>query len=456
MESYDSEYIKDQVIIEKKEINGIEKIVDRYYVGKFLGKGAFGRVYEFKSENDDIIYAGKMINKEIFEEKNDEEREIIKVQKNKENIQRETKIQQELKSPRILKVKTFFEDNDNVYIVLEKCDLTLQKLLDNLSEKKQYLTETEIQYFMFQLIQGLKYLHDRNIIHRDLKPVNLFLNGKWELKIADFGLVYKLNKSNEQVYEYCGTRKYMAPEIVNKPIKGYSFGVDIWAVGIIMYQLFTGTFPFFNENEILKLEVSFPNDIKMSNVAKDLIKQILEKNPKKRPNLTQILYHDFFHFCRFPKLLKNIPPDTSLFKKYNPKLDQNDILNKEANNILIYKLNAPQISDVKYEDIDNYILIDQSGLKGFDNYIEYFHKSSHLNFYYYEVNNGLFGTIFEDGINLLVDSQNKMFYNIINRVEEWDEEEKTDIEIYDIENCPEIFKEKLENLLSYNECRKKK
>ena len=453
MENNNSEDLKNKVIIEKKEINGKENIIDRYYVGAFIGKGGFGKVYEFKSENDGIIYAGKIIDKDIFKEKSDNEKEIINVQKNKQNIQAETKIQQELKSPRIVKVKTFFEDDDNVYIVLEKCSSTLQDLLDELLKQKKYLTEIEIQYFMFQLIQGLKYLHDKNIIHRDLKPVNLFLNDKLELKIGDFGLVVKLYNRNEKITDFGGTLKYMAPEILIKPIKGYSFSVDIWAFGIIMYQLFTGTFPFFNDNQILKSDVSFPNDIKMSKAAKDLIKQILEKDPIKRPNLTQILYHDFFHICKFPKFLEIKPPDNSLFKKYNPDLDENDIINKDVEIKLLYKIKAPGISDVNYEDIDNYTLKSQSELEGFKNYIDYFHKSSHLNFYYYEVNNGLFGTIFEDGINLLIDSKNQTFYNIINKIDK-NKKKKTEIKSYNYENCPETLKEKLDTLLNYNKRRK--
>jgi serine/threonine protein kinase len=102
MEDKEGEYI-----YEKKEINGKEKIVNRYKVGKPLGKGSFGKVYEFESEDDGVIYAGKIIDKKIFKEKNDERDEIIRIQKNKQNIQAETKIQQELKSSRILKVNPY-------------------------------------------------------------------------------------------------------------------------------------------------------------------------------------------------------------------------------------------------------------------------------------------------------------------------------------------------------------
>ena len=110
---------------------------------------------------------------------------------------------------------------------------------------------------MFQLIEGLKYLQDKKILHRDLKPLNLFLTDKYELKIADFGLAYKLNKNDEKVKDFFVTKKFMAPEFFEEPIKGYSFEVDIWAIGIIMYQLFTLKTPFNSPNKIKKEGITF-------------------------------------------------------------------------------------------------------------------------------------------------------------------------------------------------------
>ena len=92
----------------------------------------------------------------------------------------------------------------------------------------------------------------------------------------------------------------MAPELINPGEKGYSFEVDIGAIGIIMYYLLTKEFPFSSINKekipelILSGIFSFPENIKISEAAKDLIKQILVKEPTKRPNLSQILYHVFF------------------------------------------------------------------------------------------------------------------------------------------------------------------
>ena len=246
----------------------------------------------------------------------------------------------------------------------------------------------------------------------------------------------------------------MAPEIFEN--KGYSFEVDIWAVGIIMYVLLVGKYPFKDKDEIKTKILNFPNDIKISNAAKNLIEQILVKEPKMRPNLSQILYHDFFHNHKFPELLDistlETIPDNSLFKRYNPNLNEDDLISKDVKNTKLYKLMVPKISEAKYENIDNYILIDQSLLKGFDYWVSYFHKSSNYDFYYYEMNNGLYGLIILDEINIIINEKNKKLYNIINNGD--DEQDK--IEKYDIDKYPENLKENVDDLINYHKLRLEK
>ena len=215
-------------ILETKIVNEKEVIINKYYKGDILGEGNFGECYVFESEDDNMTYAGKIIDKNKF---------TNNIQKSIENIQLETKIQQSLNNPKVVKVKTFFEDEKNVFIVLELCKN--HSLKDLVNRRKGPLAEIEVQNYIFQLIQGLRYLHSKKIIHRDLKPENLFLDEKLELKIGDFGLIAHLNIETEKRRTFCGTVQYMAPEIIKPDEKGYSFEVDIWAVGIIMYYLLT-------------------------------------------------------------------------------------------------------------------------------------------------------------------------------------------------------------------------
>ena len=216
----------------------------------------------------------------------------------------------------------------------------------------------------------------------------------------------------------------MAPEIFDK--NGYSFEVDIWALGIIMYNLLTGLFPFYDKDKdkipklIMEKDFTFPDKPKISNVAKDLINQILEKDPKKRPNLNQILFHDFFHIGTFPEfpnietLVKG--PNLDEIKTYRPNADENGFVNKEIKTELkkLYKLKIPDIIEIKYNNIENYTLEKLPELKGFDYWLTFFHKSLSNNFYYYEVNNGLIGIFYDkDNTNLLYNNENKKFYHII-------------------------------------------
>ena len=342
--------VEEDIIIEKKLDDKNEVIIDKYHKGKLLGHGGFSQCYEFKSENDGIIYAWIIFDKTKFKRKENKETEF-------QFCRKEIEIQKNLNHPKIVKVKSYFEDENNAYLVLEKCN---NNSLNHLLSKRTKLTEIEVQCYMFQLIQGLLFLHNKGYIHRDIKPQNLFLADNLELKISDFGLVYKLNK-NEKIIDFCGTLIFMAPEIFKT--EGYSYEVDIWAIGVIMYLLLIGQYPFNNKDEITNKILNFPNDIKISKAAQNLIEQILVKEPKKRPNLTQILYHDFFHNNKFPEFLDistlETAPDNSLFKKYNPDLNEDDIINKEVKNTKLYTLKVPKIVEAKYENIDNYTLIDQ-------------------------------------------------------------------------------------------------
>ena len=196
-------------------------------------------------------------------------------------------------NPKVVGLKDFFEDYKNIYIILELCKN--KSLADYLENRGGKLTEIEVKCFIFQLLQGLKSLHNNKIIHRDLKPSNLLLDDKYELKIGDFGKIAEITENKKRRYTVCGTYYYMAPEMFENNGKGYSFEVDIWSVGIIMYQLLTGKLPFNGENidEIIKNILEFePKSLDvsgLSTVAADLIKQILIKNPKHRPAINQII-----------------------------------------------------------------------------------------------------------------------------------------------------------------------
>lgn len=236
------------------------------------------------------------------------------------------------------------EDKKYFFIFLEYCK---NGSLQNLVKKRGKLTEKEVACYMLQLIVALNNLHINKIIHRDLKPDNLLLGNNMELKIGDFGLATLVDGI---IKDDVGTITYKAPEILKK--EEYSFEADIWSLGVVMCYLLTKKNPFYDQDiEILKkniIEGGLCLSLDLSDVASDLIKQILDKDPLKRPSLNQIIYHDFFNREGIPRYfpvstLNECPEDYS-----------KDILNKKE---IIYNdlksIVRPMIKPITYDSIQS-------------------------------------------------------------------------------------------------------
>lgn len=135
------------------------------------------------------------------------------------------------------------------------------------------------------MIEGLGYIHSKNIIHRDIKLDNILLDGKGNVKIADFG-VSKVVQKNEVMREHSGTPAYIAPEIIKD--KGYKgFKADLWSAGVVLFALLYGTVPFKANNmkdlhqQIMMAKYNF-KDTEVTEEAKDLIKGLLNPDPQAR------------------------------------------------------------------------------------------------------------------------------------------------------------------------------
>ena len=275
-----------------KEIGPNGEVIAEYIKGDYVGKGGFATCYLIKNEKN------KKDEKEVY---------LVKELAYNESTDKEAKLHSELVHKNIVKLHRYFiNDNKTLYLILDYCE---NKDLSTLVKKRKRLTEIEVQYYIWNLIDALQYLHyEKRIVHCDLKPGNIFLTDKLEVKLGDFGLAKRITLDFTPTNNG-GTAYYMAPESfeINKKC---SFSIDIWAVGIIMYNLLTGKVPFHGkdrketENKINNDNCEFPQDIIISEIAKDLIIQILNKDPQKRPSLDQILKHQFFRMGRsIPKLL---------------------------------------------------------------------------------------------------------------------------------------------------------
>ena len=293
------------------KFNG-DEVVKKYLKGKFLGKGGFAKCYELKCVSNKKTYAGKIISKS----------NIIKPSA-KNKLKSEIKIHKSLSHPNIVKFEHYFEDNENVYILLELCK---SKTLNELLKKRKILSELEVKYYLFQILNAVKYMHKSKVIHRDLKLGNLFLSASLEIKIGDFGLATRVEYDGERKHTVCGTPNYIAPEILENKSTGHSYEVDYWAIGVIVYTLLIGRPPFETDDvketykKINANIYSFPPHVYISEVAKDFIQKILVTNPSNRLTPDMMLSHPFMNSTPIPKEMPHYtlsnPPKVDFFRGY--------------------------------------------------------------------------------------------------------------------------------------------
>ena len=314
---------ENQSIVEEKitKVNG-EVQIRKYIKGRLLGKGGFAKCYEFINQETEHSSAAKVIPK----------KSLVK-SRAKQKLISEIKIHKSLHHPNIVAFEHYFEDSENVYLLIEICH---NQTLNELLKRRKKLTELEVQCYSTQIIKALKYLHSHRVIHRDLKLGNLFISEKMEIKVGDFGLATKLEFDGERKRTVCGTPNYIAPEILEGKT-GHSYEVDVWSLGVIMYTLIIGKPPFETNNvketykRIKMGNYSFPENAVISEPAKDLIQSILVLDPHKRPKLEEILKHDFFNIgITIPKTMQQstlaCPPSLNYIRQYIPNTGPNGIV----------------------------------------------------------------------------------------------------------------------------------
>ena len=287
--------------------------VTKYLKGKLLGKGGFAKCYELKCLNNKKTYAVKIIDKASMTKSS-----------TKSKLKSEIKIHKSMSHINIVKFERYFEDNENVYILLEICK---NKTLNELLKRRKIISELEMRYYLAQILSAVKYMHENKVIHRDLKLGNLFLGQNLMIKIGDFGLATRLEYDGERKHTVCGTPNYIAPEILENKHSGHSFEVDYWAIGVIVYTLLIGKPPFETEDvketykKITADNYEFPSNVFISDEAKNFIKEILVIDPNKRLTPDKMLKHPFMTITPLPKEMPTYtlanPPKISFFRTYD-------------------------------------------------------------------------------------------------------------------------------------------
>ena len=272
---FDENYSKDK----------FSKVLINDFFPQELGSGSFGRVYLIKHNETKEEYAQKVIDK----------KKLIQMYGKADIIKNEVIIHLKLCHENIIRLYNVYEDEDSINFIMEYAkDGNLYQLLSQ-PENKNGLDEQRAFDYFIQMVNAVYYLHHNNIIHRDIKPENILLGKKGLLKLCDFGWAKELNLEKRSTF--CGTVEYMAPEIVGS--ENYDYAVDVWSLGILLYELLFGHSPFKAKNmksvilNIKNHELTFDKPI--SHECKDLIKRILNSNPQKRLKLKDILEHPFVY-----------------------------------------------------------------------------------------------------------------------------------------------------------------
>ncbi|EFJ31695.1 hypothetical protein SELMODRAFT_449429 [Selaginella moellendorffii] len=201
------------------------EIDQRYAPIKPIGKGAYGVVCSAtNSESGEKVAIKKITN--AFENTTDARRTL-----------REIRLLRHLYHENIIGIKDIMKpvgrsSFNDVYLVYELMDTDLHQII----RSSQALTDDHCQYFIYQLLRGLKYVHSANVLHRDLKPSNLLLNASCDLKICDFGLARTGSDKGQFMTEYVVTRWYRAPELLLS-CEEYTSAIDMWSVGCIFAEL---------------------------------------------------------------------------------------------------------------------------------------------------------------------------------------------------------------------------
>mmetsp|Transcript_11386 Transcript_11386/g.19484 ORF Transcript_11386/g.19484 Transcript_11386/m.19484 type:complete len:394 (-) Transcript_11386:125-1306(-) len=262
---------------------------DKFYeMGRQIGSGAYGKVFEGKNKATGELVAIKTIEKSRASAKE------LKY------IQRESAILTRVDHPNIVKTYDVFDMGETYVFVMEH--MGGGELFDMIAEAKRF-TEAQAADVMSQIVSGISYLHSLGIVHRDIKPENVLCVSKtWPLhvKLTDFGLSNVMDvNSKDALVSFVGTQNYFAPEVFMH--QKYGTAVDVFSSGVVLYIMLSGKFPFWGKTESeywerLRKGVKFPPKQweNVSELAKDLLRSLLELDANKRPAADQICSHPWF------------------------------------------------------------------------------------------------------------------------------------------------------------------
>jgi len=253
--------------------------MDKYHIGALIGQGCFGKVYKGRRR-----YTGKVVALKFLSKRGKSDKDI-------KNFRLELGILRGLDHPNIIRLLDSCETVNEFVVVTEFAYGELYEIFQD----DKHLPEDQIKIIARQLVGALCYLHGKRIVHRDMKPQNVLVGAGDVVKLCDFGFARAMSKETVFLTSMKGTPLYMSPEQVQD--KPYTGSADLWSLGIICYELFTGQPPFYAESFpalfqlIISRSVEYVQD--MSHDFKTFLEGLLQKDPGKRLGWPELLDHPF-------------------------------------------------------------------------------------------------------------------------------------------------------------------
>ncbi|CAK8995119.1 unnamed protein product [Durusdinium trenchii] len=257
------------------------KEVEDLQFEKCLGRGYFGEVWRAQLKKDRQLVAVKKVRMQLILENH-----LM------DQLKREILILSSMQHERIVRLFFHFEDRHFMYLGMEFCQGG--SLFDKLQKAERFDAPVAARYF-YETCEALDYLHHlpEKVIHRDIKPENILLTADDSVKLADFGWANLLEA--EKRVTFCGTLDYLAPEMIKGT--GHDESVDMWTMGVLLYELLTGQSPFGSSSKettcksILTVNLYFPPELDID--GRNLISQLCRKAPVDRLKVRDAMAHSF-------------------------------------------------------------------------------------------------------------------------------------------------------------------
>ncbi|CAK4081060.1 unnamed protein product [Aphanomyces euteiches] len=270
--------------------------VDDFDLLKVLGKGAFGKVMLVRRKKSGDIFAMKVLKKEHV---------VAKAQV--EHTRTERKLLQAIDHPFIVRLRYAFQNSGNLYLVM---DYYAGGSLFQVLRQQRRFKEHQARLYGAQLVLAFTHLHSCDIVFRDLKLENILMDEDGFIALADFGLSKEHVKMEHDAVTFCGTPEYLAPELLRR--KPYGKAVDWWSFGIIMYEMLSGSTPFYNSNRQKNFYniLHEPLDLSskyFSEDARSLLRGLLTRKPNQRLGFhggKEVMAHPFFADVPWDKVYK--------------------------------------------------------------------------------------------------------------------------------------------------------